>query len=336
MNLVTGGTGFLGAHLILHLLRKNERVRAIFRSESSLKKTRDFFYSLNEIERFNTIEWIKADITDIPSLWHVFDNIDYIYHAAALISFDPKDEEHLRKINTEGTGNLVNLALQNSIKKFCYISSIATLGDLSENETTITEETEWNANKAHSDYALSKKGGEMEVLRAGQEGLPNVIVNPGVILGSGFWDNGSGSIFSTVFKEVPFYTKGSSGFIAVEDVCELSHQLTHSDITNERFTLVAENVPFKKLIDWICEAGDVKKPRFYARPWMTEIAWRIDKVLSAVLFKKRTFSRATAKSLHSTALYSNEKVRAITQYTFLDVEMISTKVAKAFKASLEV
>jgi dihydroflavonol-4-reductase len=336
MNLVTGGTGFLGAHLLLYLLRKGEAVRAIYRSESKLEKTKDFFTSLNELERFESIQWVQADITDIPSLWDIWEGIEYVYHAAAKISFDPRDEEQLRKINTEGTANMVNLALQHDIKKFCYISSIATLGDLAEHETTITEETEWNANKAHSDYALSKKGGEMEVLRAGQEGLPNVIVNPGVILGSGFWDNGSGSIFTTVFKEVPFFTKGSSGFIAVEDVCQLTHQLTHSEITNDRYTLVAENIPFKTIIDWICEAGEVKKPRFYARPWMTELAWRIDKVLSIILFKKRALSRATAKSLHSNALYSNDKIISLTGHTFLPMELVVKKVAKAFKASLEV
>jgi nucleoside-diphosphate-sugar epimerase len=336
MNLVTGGTGFLGAHLLLYLLRKGEAVRAIYRSETNLQKTKAFFTSLNESKRFESIHWVQADITDIPSLWDVWEEVKFVYHAAAMISFDPRDEKHLRKINTEGTANIVNLALQHKIKKFCYISSIATLGDLTENETIITEETEWNANKAHSDYALSKKGGEIEVLRAGQEGLSYVIVNPGVIIGSGFWDNGSGSIFSSVFKEVPFYTHGSSGFIAVEDVCQLTYQLTHSEITNERFTLVAENIPFKQLIDWICESVGVKKPRFYAHPWMTELAWRIDKVLTIILFKKRALSRATAKSLHSTALYSNDKIASFTGHTFLPMEMVAKKAAKAFKASLDV
>ncbi|MFN3755961.1 MAG: SDR family oxidoreductase [Flavobacterium sp.] len=336
MNLITGGTGFLGAHLLLFLLRKGESVRAIYRNEKSLKKVKDFFKERNESEKFKLIEWIQADINNIPSIIDIFDSVEYVYHSAALISFDPKDEEELRKVNIEGTSNLVNIALKHPIKKFCYVSSIATLGDLSENETTITEETEWNAEKAHSDYALSKKGGEMEVLRAGQEGLPNVIVNPGVILGNGFWEHGSGSIFSAVFNELPFYTKGSSGFIAVEDVCKLVYFLTHSDSNNERFTLVAKNIKFKSLIDWICEAGDVKKPRFYAKPWMTEIAWRIDKLIAFLFFRKRKMSRATSKSLHSTALYSNEKILGIVDHSFLSIEMVTKKVSRNFKDSLDI
>lgn len=336
MNLVTGGTGFLGAHLLLFLLRKGESVRAIYRNEKSLEKVRDFFEERNESEKFNQIEWILADINDIPSLLVVFDAIDYVYHSAALISFDPKEEENLRKVNIEGTSNLVNIALKHPIKKFCYVSSIATLGDLNGNETIITEETEWNAEKAHSDYALSKKGGEMEVLRAGQEGLSNVIVNPGVILGSGFWEHGSGSIFSEVFNELPFYTKGSSGFIAVEDVCQLVYFLTHSAVNSERFTLVAENIRFKTLIDWICEAGGIKKPRFYATPWMTEIAWRIDKLIAFIFFRKRKLSRATTKSLHSTALYSNKKIIGVVDHPFLSIEMVAKKVSRNFKDSLDI
>lgn len=335
MNLITGGTGFLGAHLILFLLRKGEFVRATYRNEKKLEKVKQFFTDRNESEKFETIEWVKADINDIPSLSDAFKGIDYVYHAAALISFDPRDEEKLRKVNIEGTSNLVNLSLEHSIKKFCYISSIATMGDLSNDETTITEETEWNAEKAHSDYALSKKGGEMEVFRAGQEGLSNVIVNPGVIIGSDFWEHGSGSIFSTVFNEVPFYTKGNSGFIAVEDVCQLSYLLTQSEINNERFILVAENVGFHSIIDWICESGEVKKPRFYAKPWMTEVAWRVDKILTLFFFKKRKLSRATAKSLHSKALYSNRKLINFFEYDFLEIKTVTQRTARKFRESLD-
>jgi nucleoside-diphosphate-sugar epimerase len=64
-----------------------------------------------------------------------------VYHSAALISFDPKNEDLLRKTNIEGTANIV---LSKGVKKLCYVSSTAALGDLASNETIITEEIEWN------------------------------------------------------------------------------------------------------------------------------------------------------------------------------------------------
>jgi nucleoside-diphosphate-sugar epimerase len=66
-----------------------------------------------------------------------------MYHSAALISFDPKNEDLLRKTNIEGTAN-IKFCLAKGVKKLCYVSSTAALGDLASNETIITEEIEWN------------------------------------------------------------------------------------------------------------------------------------------------------------------------------------------------
>ncbi|WP_321539911.1 NAD-dependent epimerase/dehydratase family protein [Flavobacterium piscinae] len=128
MNLVTGGTGLVGAHLLLHLLQKGEKVRALFRNEKSILKTKKLFNQLNYSDLFYQIEWFTGNVNDIPSLELAFKNIDYVYHCAALISFDSVEEENLRKINIEGTANMVNCSLAFGVKKFCYVSSILCLG----------------------------------------------------------------------------------------------------------------------------------------------------------------------------------------------------------------
>jgi nucleoside-diphosphate-sugar epimerase len=330
MNLVTGGTGLVGAHLLLHLLQKGEKVRALFRSEKSILKTKNLFNQLNHSDLFHLIEWFPGNVNDIPSLELAFENIDYVYHCAALISFDGVEEQNLRKINIEGTANMVNCALAFGVKKFCYVSSIAALGDLKENETLITEETEWNPEKPHSDYALSKFGAETEIWRAEQEGLQCLIVNPGVILGTGFWNSGSGEIFKKIKKGISFYTKGSSGFVGVEDVVNVMYQLMKSDISGERFTLISENIVFKKLVYWISDGLEKRKPSFYAKPWMTSIIWRMDWFFSTLFFQKRRFSRATAKSLHSTAIYSNDKIKTKLNFEFQPVKEVVKKVTFAF------
>jgi nucleoside-diphosphate-sugar epimerase len=334
MNLVTGGTGLVGAHLLLHLLQKGEKVRALFRSEKSILKTKNLFNQLNHSDLFHLIDWFPGNVNDIPSLELAFENIDYVYHCAALISFDGVEEENLRKINIEGTANMVNCSLAFGVKKFCYVSSIAALGDLKENENVITEETEWNPEKPHSDYALSKFGAEMEIWRAEQEGLPCVIVNPGVILGIGFWDSGSGEIFTKVKKEIPFYTNGSTGFVCVEDVVMVMHLLMKSEISGERFTVISENITFKELIFWIANGLKIKKPTMLAKPWMTSIAWRLDWFFSTIFLQKRKFSRATAKSLHTTAIYSNEKIKNRLNFEFQPIKKVVDKVTFAYSKTL--
>jgi nucleoside-diphosphate-sugar epimerase len=79
------------------------------------------------------IEWICADITDVPSLEIAFQNINMVYHCAALISFDQR-RRTFWKTNIEGTANIVNFCLAFGIQKLCFVSSIATLGDLPPHE----------------------------------------------------------------------------------------------------------------------------------------------------------------------------------------------------------
>lgn len=314
MILVTGGTGLVGAHLLQKLAGDGHKVRALYRSEASLSKAKNIFV-LNGSPNFDTIEWVKGDITDIPSLEDAFAGIDTVFHCAAHISFEPKDEDILRKINIEGTANMVNCALDFGVKKFCHFSSIAALGDPKAHEP-ITEETEWNPEIRHSDYAISKYGAEMEVWRAWQEGLNVLVVNPGLIFGAGFRDAGSGRIFKAVKRGQFFYTNGNCGIVAVEDVIEATLKLMEADTNGERFTLVAENMSYKNILDSIADGMGKKHPSIYATPFITSMAWRLDWFLSKITGQKRKLTRSMARSSHNTDTYSNTKVAASTSIVF--------------------
>ena len=327
MVLVTGGTGLVGAHVLLHLIENDENVRAIYRSPSSIEKTKSLFALYQKAPLFEKIEWIEADILDIPSLENAFQNIDYVYHCAAFISFDPKDETIIRKTNIEGTANIVNFCLAKNVHKLCFISSIAALGDLKENEKIITEETEWNPEKSHSDYAISKFGAEMEIWRGQQEGLNSIIVNPGVILGPRIWKEGSGIIFNKIEKGFPFYTKGTTGFVAVTDVVQLMVQLMKSEIKNERFALVANTISFQELFNAMADALKVKRPWVYISPFVIGILWRLDWFFSTFFRTKRILDKETAIASYSESLYSNEKVKNTLEIDFLDIHHYINEVS---------
>ena len=309
MILVTGGTGLVGAHLLLHLAESETTVRAIYRVPKSIEKTKSLFKLYQKEYLFSKIDWVQADIIDVPTLEIAFKNVDFVYHCAGLISYDPNDEDLLRKVNIEGTANIVNFCIDNKIKKLCHVSSIAALGNQQSHEKEISEETEWNPETAHSDYAISKYGAEMEIWRGQQEGLDVVIVNPGVIFGAGFWNQGSGLFFSSIKNEFPFYTNGSTGYVGVTDVVKIMIRLMNSTIVSERFTVVAENLTFKKVIFLIAENLNAKKPKIEAKPWMTAIGWRLDLFISTIFRTKRKLSKYSANSLHSSDFISNEKIK---------------------------
>ncbi|MES2410733.1 MAG: NAD-dependent epimerase/dehydratase family protein [Bacteroidota bacterium] len=329
MILVTGGTGLVGAHLLLNLAENEAPIRAIYRTADSIKKTKSLFQLYQKEHLFSRIDWFQADIIDVPSLEKAFQNIDYVYHCAGLISYDPNDEELLRKVNIEGTANIVNFCVAFRVKKLCHVSSIAALGNPVSYENQVTEETEWNPEASHSDYAISKYGAEMEIWRGQQEGLDVVIVNPGVIFGSGFWNQGSGLFFSAVKKGFPFYTNGSTGYVAVTDVVKIMIQLMKSSVTGERFTLIAENLTFKNVIFTIAENLKVKKPGIAAKPWMTAIAWRLDWLVSAIFGTKRKLSKYSANSLHSSDFISNEKIKNALNFEFQSIDKVISEVVSS-------
>lgn len=326
MILVTGATGLVGSHLIVKLLQENEEVKAIFRDKNNLNEVLNVFRFYNCENLFEKINWIEADITNTPSLEQAFESVTKVYHCAAFVSFDPNDEEQLLKTNIEGTANVVNCCLDFNIEKLCYVSSIAALGDPTEKEQFITEETEYNPEKLHSEYAISKHAAEMEVWRGFQEGLEVVIVNPGVIFGYGFPKKGSGIIINSVKKGNPFYTKGNVAIVAVEDVVNCMITLMNSNVNGERYTIVSENISYQELLNLIAKNLKVKQPIIYASKAFLSFAWRIDWLLTFVLRKKRIITKALAKSSHSKIKYNNTKIKNELRYEFLEMKPYLTKL----------
>ena len=115
---------------------------------------------------------------------------------------------------------------------FDNVSSIASIG-AKDNNGIINEEQNWNPKTNHTDYAISKHKSELEVWRGTQEGVPAVIVNPGFIIGSHFWNRSSSSIFNRVNSGLKFYPTGKISLVSVEDVVKASINLMNSEIKNE-------------------------------------------------------------------------------------------------------
>lgn len=325
MILVTGGTGFLGSHLALHLLENNKSVRVLYRVPEKKLNTRTLFSLYKKENLYEKINWIQGDITDITSLNRVLaEDISEVYHCAGLVSFDTNKEELIRNTNINGTANIVNFCLAFDIKKLCHISSISALGDLVSKDKIITETTDWNPEYHHSDYAISKYGAEMEVWRGHQEGLDIIIVNPGIILGpvpeGVSWTDGSALLVSKIKKGLPFYTKGTTGFVAVTDVAKIAFELMQSDIKNERFILIAQNLRYKKIITYLADSIGKKRPRWEIKPWLLEIIWRVDWFLTTFFWKKRVLSRDLARSAYLTNIYCNEKIFKSLQFSFKDIK----------------
>lgn len=335
MILVTGGTGLVGAHLLYFLAKSEKKIRAIYRDEKSIKKTEEVFsYYTKDASLLTKIEWFKADITDVPAMIPAFVGIKQLYHCAALISFDAKDYKEMRKVNIHGTAIMVNLAIDAKIDKICFVSSIASIGNSLKGDL-ITEENEWNKEADNSWYSITKFGAEMEIWRASQEGVKVVVVNPGVILGSGLFATGSGKIISKIYKGFNFYTEGITGFVGVKDVVKAMILLMDSDIKNERFILVSENKSFKDVFFLIADAFQKKRPSFKIKPYQTAILWRVSWLLSKITNSATVFSKYAAKSGHSMSKYSSKKIEESLDFKFETISDVVNRTCKNYTKFLE-
>lgn len=329
MILVTGGTGLVGSHLLYFLSKREAKIRAIYRSEKSIEKTKLVFKTYGATEQINQIEWVKADVLDYFSLKDAFKDVNYVYHAAAFVSFDSKSANQLIKVNVEGTENVVNLSLEFNIKKFCFVSSVASLGEYPNSNCT-DEAAQWQNNKSTSSYSISKYYSENEVWRASQEGLPVVIVNPSTILGFGDWEGSSLKIIKRVYDGLKFYTPGENGFVSVTDVVKVMLQLMDSDIVNERFILVGENMSFKLLFEKIARSLKVRPPVIRANYLLAVLMKNLDQVRAKLTGKTAVLSSKSIQTAYASKCYDAAKLKNELAFEFESIDETIEKSAALF------
>lgn len=297
--LVTGGTGFLGAYIIQELIGKGYSVRALRRS-----RNQPFFIPSTVLDR---VEWVDGDVLDIVSLDEAMEDVDTVVHAAAKVSFDPKEKRDLFHINIDGTANMINVALEKEVSRFVHISSVAALGRTA-NGDHVTEEKKWQHSKLNTQYAISKYHAEREVWRGMGEGLNVLVLNPSTILGYGDWNSSSCAIFKNSFKEFPWYTNGVNGFVDVGDVARAAVLLMESNISAERFIVNGDNWSFKQLFDTIAGGFNKKLPSREATPFLGELAWRMEKIKSLFSGKKPLLTQQSARVAQSKTYFDHSKL----------------------------
>ena len=322
MILVTGGTGLTGSHILLNLTLTGSKLRALIREGSStkwVKRVFQWYRPEDHDELFSRIEWYEGDMTDIYSLRDAMAGVKNVYHCAAVVSYHPADKPLMMKINVEGTANIVNVALQEGVKKFCHCSSISSLGIAGRGEV-VDESCFWKTSPRNSNYAISKFNSEREVWRGSEEGLDVVVVNPSIIIGPGDPSRSSGQIFKSLLGGLRFYSNGITGYVDVRDVADIMINLMNSNIKNQRFILNSENISYKELFNKIAKCYGIKPPKYEAGKFLSAIAWRLERARSAVTGSKPLITKETAISANKQTFYSNKKILDVLEHNFTSID----------------
>jgi len=323
--LVTGGTGLIGSYLLRYLIHKAYGpVRAIYRRDS------DFSLIPEQVQQ--QIEWVECDLLDPLGLEVALQDVSVVFHAAAIISFDPAEFNQMIRVTVTGTATLVDMALRQKVDRLLHISSVSALGRYKPGDV-LTEKSTWQRSIYNTGYGLSKYQSEQEVWRGAAEGLRVSIVNPSIVLGAGRWEEGSCRFFPFIDQGFAFYPQGNSGFVDVRDVVELLLHLYENEITGQRYIANAADISYRQFFTHIAQALRVKAPRYPITPLLREISWRLALVQGLLTSKKPFITRETARQSARVFYNDNQKSREDLGFQYRDLKATIQEVAQAYRQS---
>jgi nucleoside-diphosphate-sugar epimerase len=254
------------------------------------------------------------------SLNEAFQNVSHVIHAAAIVSFNPRAKDRIFKINIEGTQNVVNACQANGVKKLVHISSVAALGRLKE-QIEIDENHKWVDNSLNSTYAESKYRAELEVIRAHEEGLDVVILNPSVILAAADWTKSSAKLFKYVWDERRFYIDSHLNYVDVRDVARATHALLKADDVNgERFILNAGGMELSSFLALTAARFNKKAPAIKLNAVLLKVVAFLEGVRSWLVRSEPLITSETARLAGTRFLYRNEKIKKELNFQFQTID----------------
>lgn len=292
--LITGATGLLGKQILLELLAHDYTIYALKRADSTIPL------------KTEKIHWLELKSIQDNFFQQIPEQIDFVIHAGAMVSYKKSDKEKIFKINMDWTHNLATQAKKAGVKKFIFISSISALGKNSSNYK-IDENTPKSEDEFLSNYGKSKRKAEAILWALSKEGLPIIILNPSVIIGPAKRYQSSTQLFGYVADQKPFYTSGIINYIDVRDVAEIVIQSLESNIYNEQFILNAGSISYQDFFGTIAEKLKVKAPKIGVPKFMVMFGAILENFLSKITGKPATLTMETAKMAGNKNMYLADK-----------------------------
>jgi dihydroflavonol-4-reductase len=249
--LVTGGTGFVGLHVVRELARRGDELRLLVRDRSNT-------------EPLDGIEWERAtgDVTDRDSVRRAMTGVDRVFHVAGTTSMRSRDRIRVFQVNVEGTRNVFEEALSAGVERAVLTSSSSAVGAAKPGET-IDEDHPFTIGRLGVAYISSKHDAELVAMRTAAKGLPVVIVNPSFVLGPDD-PNPSGTsnalIRRLLLRRIPGYVDGAINVVDVRDVARGHLLADERGESSERYLLTGRNFTLQRLFADLSRIAGVPTP----------------------------------------------------------------------------
>ncbi|HJZ69816.1 MAG TPA: hopanoid-associated sugar epimerase, partial [Blastocatellia bacterium] len=258
--LVTGGTGFVGSHLVRILLERGEEVRCLVRSSSRPDNLDDL-----------SVEFVTGDLRDLDSLKRAARGCHIVYHCAADYRLWCKDPAEMYAANVKGTNNIMQAGFDEGVERVVYTSTVGCLG-LNDNGTPANENTPVTIEAMIGHYKRSKFLAEELVRDWARRGLPVIIVNPSTPVGDlDIKPTPTGKIIVDFLRGKMFgYVDTGMNLIDVRDCAEGHVLAEEKGRVGERYILGGRNVTLKEMFDLLASVTDVASPKMRVPHWVAE------------------------------------------------------------------
>jgi len=256
--LVTGGTGFIGQHVLLRLKETEHSIRCLVRKTSN-----------TTIPEKVGAELITGDITDRASVKQAVSGVDAVIHLANIYDFWIPHKKDFHAVNVEGTRNVLEESLDANISKVIHVCTLGAYGV--PDEKPFTEESSPAKKRTCLYFETKYQGSELAWKLHSENDLPLVMVYPSAVTGPGDNKPSGRYVYDMAKGKMPaqVFLKSVLTWVDVRDVAEvIVRVLEKKGNIGEKYFVGAEMLSFAEFNRFISNASGVSLPRIKMPTWM--------------------------------------------------------------------
>lgn len=258
---LTGTSGLLGSNVLIELLKRNYRVRALFRDE----------HDARQHQHIEEIEIFMGDITDAPAMIRGVEGCDFIIHAAADTGLWPARSAEYVNTNVQGTINLIEAGKKAGVRRMISVSTANALGfgtkEQPGDETTPPKFRQYGLGYMETKHLAQ----EIILEEVRKNNFPGLVVNPTFMIGPNDHKPSSGRMVLAVYQgKVPGYPVGGKNYVYVGDAATAIVNALKMGRLGECYILGNENLTYQEAFTKIASVIGVKPPQLAIPPSLTK------------------------------------------------------------------
>ena len=318
MDIVTGSNGFVGNVLVRKLIDRGQKVRAFLRTTSDTIALEGF-----------PVERVFGNILDPHSLSEAFRGVDTVYHLAAKVSIMPWEDQIIRKINLEGTRNVIKACLDAKVKKLIYTSTIHALREPPAG-TIINESMPYDPENERGEYDRSKAQSSIEVMEAVNKGLHTVVLCPTGTLGPYDWRLSpiTQTFLDYYNGKMNMAINGAYDFVDVRDVAEGHILAAQKAKPGSNYILSGQRLTMKDMFKNLEEITGINRPKINIPGWCAKLYSSFTPAYYKLSGKTPRFTSYSICTLQSNSFISHKKATVELGY---DPRPIKQSIKDTFK-----